>query len=395
MIINFNKIVMARFIAFYLPQFHPTPENDEWWGKGFTEWTNVAKSKPLYRGHKQPHIPADLGFYDLRLPEVREQQANLAKEAGIEGFMYWHYWFGNGKQMLERIFNEVLSSGKPDFPFCLGWANESWYNKSWTNKSSFAKNPLLLEQVYSLEDYKEHFYAVLPAFKDSRYIRVDGKPLFYIYRPQYIPDCDAFIKLWQDLAKENDLLGIHFVGMSDNTSFRNPGEMKGQGAVVIPPTDKVGEYHIGVLKLGFDAVNSRGVARSLVLMQGRLVFFMRTAIKRLLKISRIKRYDIRKINKNLLTNEDAWENVYPTILPNWDRSPRAGNKTSVYTHTTPEEFYKIASKAIQVVRNKKPDHQIIFIQSWNEWGEGNYMEPDLENGKGYIEALRKAIKDNE
>ena len=123
----------ARVIAFYLPQFHPIKENDEWWGKGFTEWTNVGKAKPLFKGHYQPRVPADLGYYDLRMPEVREAQADMAREAGIEGFMYWHYWFGNGKQILERPFNEVLSSGKPDFPFCLGWANHSWTRRTWNS----------------------------------------------------------------------------------------------------------------------------------------------------------------------------------------------------------------------------------------------------------------------
>lgn len=148
----------ARVIALYLPQFHPIPENDAWWGKGFTEWTNVAKAKPLFKGHYQPHIPADLGFYDLRLPEVREAQAELAREAGIEGFCYWHYWFGNGRRLLERPFNEVLESGKPDFPFCLAWANHSWSSNSWKKGFALQKNTLLLEQTYPGEqDYIDHF----------------------------------------------------------------------------------------------------------------------------------------------------------------------------------------------------------------------------------------------
>ena len=174
---------MARFIAFYLPQFHPTKENDEWWGKGFTEWVSVAKARPLYRGHVEPHIPADLGFYDLRIPEIREQQAELAKEAGIEAFCYWHYWFGEGKRLLERPFNEVLTSGKPDFPFCLAWANHSWYKKLWDSQAR-EKDLLLIEQKYlGIEDYKSHFYAMLPAFKDDRYFRVNGKLFFIVYDP--------------------------------------------------------------------------------------------------------------------------------------------------------------------------------------------------------------------
>ena len=158
----------ARVIAFYLPQYHPFKENDEWWGKGFTEWTNVGRAKPLFRGHYQPRVPADLGYYDLRMPEVREKQVNLAKEAGIEGFCYWHYWFGNGRRLMESVFDEVLISGKPDFPFCLGWANHSWFAKTWDKDGK--KDKLLIEQQYlGIEDFKTHFGYALKAFKDPRY----------------------------------------------------------------------------------------------------------------------------------------------------------------------------------------------------------------------------------
>ena len=176
----------ARIIALYLPQYHPIPENDEWWGKGFTEWTNVAQAKPQFRGHYQPRIPADLGFYDLRLPEVREQQAQLAREAGIEGFCYYHYWFGNGRQLLERPFNEVLESGKPDFPFCLCWANHNWTNKTWQKGKSLRSDSMIMKMEYSMEDHKKHFMALLPAFRDERYIKVDGKPLFGVWSPRDI-----------------------------------------------------------------------------------------------------------------------------------------------------------------------------------------------------------------
>jgi hypothetical protein len=198
-----------RIIAFYLPQFHPIPENDEWWGKGFTEWTNVGKAKPLFPGHYQPRVPADLGYYDLRVPEIREAQALMARDAGIEGFCYWHYWFGNGKQLLERPFNEVLQSGKPDFPFCLAWANEDWkgFDHGLTNRN------MLIEQLYpGIDDYIEHFYSVLPAFKDKRYIRVNDKPLFMIYKPLVNHHVPIFIETWRRLAKENGVSDIYFVG---------------------------------------------------------------------------------------------------------------------------------------------------------------------------------------
>ena len=205
----------ARVIAFYLPQFHPFKENDEWWGKGFTEWTNVGKAKPLFRGHYQPRVPADLGYYDLRCPWVREAQADMAREAGVEGFMYWHYWFGNGRTLMADIFDDVLKSGKPDFPFCLGWANHSWSRRTWNSDAQNHKNVDLMIQEYpGDEDITSHFYNVLPAFKDKRYITVDGKPIFMIYDPAALPDAPHFMKMWRNLAVENGLNGIHFVGLA-------------------------------------------------------------------------------------------------------------------------------------------------------------------------------------
>lgn len=198
-----------RAIAFYLPQYHPIPENDIWWGKGFTESTNVSKAKKYFPGHYQPRIPADLGYYDLRVAETRRAQADMAKEHNIEGFAYWHYWFGNGKQLLEGPFNEVLKSGEPNFPFCLSWANETWkgFHHGLTNRN------VLIERLSpGAEDIEKHFYEVLPAFLDKRYITVQDKPLFTILQPLLIPDTKAFIEQWQNLAIKNGLKGIYFVG---------------------------------------------------------------------------------------------------------------------------------------------------------------------------------------
>jgi len=196
----------ARVIAYYLPQYHPIPENDAWWGRGFTEWTNVAKARPLFRGHYQPHIPADLGFYDLRVPEVREAQAEMARAYGIEGFCYWHYWFA-GKRLIERPFAEVLESGKPDFPFCLAWANQTW-----TGIWHGASDRVLIEQTYpGPDDHAAHFRALLPAFRDDRYLKVDGKPMFAILQPA---DLTAqVLPQWRDLATAAGLKGFHFVGI--------------------------------------------------------------------------------------------------------------------------------------------------------------------------------------
>lgn len=202
-----------KVIAFYLPQYHPTAHNNEWWGEGFTEWTNVAKAEKYFRGHYQPKVPADLGFYDLRVPEVREKQVKLAKLAGVNAFCYYHYWFGNGLRELERPFDEVLKSGKPDFPFCLCWANETWARKFWNKDGAVAGRDILAAQTYlGIDDYRAHFENVLPAFKDKRYVRIDGKPVFMIYKPLDFKDVKNFISLWNQWAKENGLLGVYFIG---------------------------------------------------------------------------------------------------------------------------------------------------------------------------------------
>ena len=259
----------ARIIALYLPQFHPIPENDRWWGPGFTEWTNVAKSKPLFRGHVQPRIPADLGFYDLRLAETREQQAILAREAGIEGFCYYHYWFGGGRQLLERPFNEVVASGKPDFPFCICWANHTWSNKTWNRKSAMQQDTVLMEQTYpGTEDDIAHFKSLLPAFRDSRYMTVDGKLIFVIYDPLKFINIERFIETWRKLAEKNGLPGFHFVGMTPSTlTFRVAAD--GSRQRVMPNLKSSAKIFKDVLDLGFDSVNSFGKRRGEMLYEGK------------------------------------------------------------------------------------------------------------------------------
>lgn len=377
----------ARVIALYLPQFHPIPENDEWWGKGFTEWTNVAKAKPLFRGHYQPKVPADLGFYDLRMPNVREQQAELAREAGIEGFCYWHYWFGNGKRLLERPFNEVLESGKPDFPFCLGWANHTWTSKTWDKGANKSVPTTLVEQKYpGIDDYVAHFYAVLPAFKDKRYITVDGKPFFYIFAPMDFKDISNFITTWRKLAIENGLKGIHFVANASAT-FR---DLKtGQLCKQLVPEYDVNEYFFG---LGFDAVCSNGMTRANVMNQGILLSYIKGFIKKKLNINIVDKIKQKDINKFLFTDEDRRENVYPTLIPNFDRTPRT-SKDIVYYESTPDVFKDSIKDCLSYIKNKKSEHKIIILKSWNEWGEGNYVEPDLKYGCGYLNALKDVISE--
>ena len=378
----------ARVIALYLPQYHPIPENDEWWGPGFTEWNNVVKARPLFRGHYQPRIPADLGFYDLRLPEVREQQAELAREAGIEGFCYYHYWFGNGKQLLQRPFEEVLQSGKPDFPFCLCWANHDWTNKTWKKGSSLRKDSMIMQMHYDFDDHIAHFNSLLPAFKDPRYLKVDGKPIFGIWAPRKFPEVKRFIALWNSLAKANGIEGIHFVGYTDNVRKSVQDE---QGKKTYWDVNQAGNIYHEILDSGFDAVMSSGLYRAESLHKGRL----RTILSFIGENTFLPlsfHADYAQTMRNYYVPEDAWENVYPTLLPQWDRTPRAGKKTNPLVDSTPEKFQKTIEEAITLLKNKQPEHQILFLKSWNEWGEGNYVEPDLRFGHGYLQAIRQAIE---
>ncbi len=379
----------ARVIALYLPQFHPIPENDQWWGPGFTEWTNVAKAKPLYKGHIQPKIPADLGFYDLRLPEVREQQAALAREAGIEGFCYYHYWFG-GKQLLERPFNEVLASGKPDFPFCLCWANHSWTNKTWSRKSNMQSNSMLLEQTYpGYEDDYNHFMHVLPAFRDKRYITVDGKPVFFLYNPWSHTRVREWIATWRKLAAENGLPGLHLVCMCDATLTFKINE-DGSKSRVLPNVESSKDLFQTVLRMGFDAINVVGMRRGELLSEGRWVNLCKTILRKA-GVPVGKYFDYSRTVKGFFPPESDWENVYPTIIPQWDRSPRAATLDGIYVHATPKAFEEHIKDALSYIEKKSPEHKILMLKSWNEWGEGNYVEPDLQFGHGWLDAIRNAI----
>ncbi len=376
----------ARVIAFYLPQYYPVKENDEMWGKGFTEWTNVARARPHFRGHYQPQIPADLGFYDLRLSETREAQAEMAKEAGIEGFCYWHYWLGNGRRLLEMPFAEVLNSGRPDYPFCLAWANHSWTNKTWQKTERFQKDIVFVEQTYpGDEDYINHFYTVLPAFKDKRYIKVDGKPIFMIFAPDDMPDVKHFIDLWNSLAKKNGIEGIHFIARAASTGSLNPKVKKKD------MLNSVNDRYDILKRKGFDAISSSTLKQADILTKGYYTKMAHLFLERHNIQLGFDRYDYRKIIEHLYFNEDSREDVYPQLVPRWDKTPRKGKDAQVYYNSSPETFKKSISYALDIIREKPDSKKILFLFAWNEWGEGAYMEPDIKYGHGYLDALREMI----
>lgn len=357
---NFNP----KIIAFYLPQFHPFKENDEWWGKGFTEWTNVGKAKRLFHRHYQPRVPADLGYYDLRVPEVREQQAELAREAGVYGFCYWHYWFESGKQLMNRIFDEVISSGKPDFPICLGWANHSWYSKTW-NKNGTDK--LLIEQKYGGEqDYTNHFNYALKAFKDSRYIKQGNKPVFFIYDSESVPK--EFITVWNKLAIQHGFDGICFIGRVKNENKYKEILEKGFSYVSV------------------ERMSNISTSKSLLSRRYRQLLHMLTGMPR-------NCYSYKSAYPYFINpSMDEDPQVIPTLIPCWDHSPRSNRGGLILHNSTPELFQKHIKQIFNIVKNKSEQNQFIFLKSWNEWAEGNYMEPDLKWGKQYIKVLKKEIE---
>ncbi len=357
----------ARVIALYLPQFHPIPENDRWWGKGFTEWTNVGKAKKYFRNHYQPRVPADLGYYDLRVPETREAQADMARAHGVEAFCYWHYWFGNGKRLLERPFNEVVSSGEPNFPFCLAWANESWKGFAHGLKN----RNMLIEQLYpGDQDYIDHFQAVLPAFKDRRYLTVGGRPVFMVYKPHEIPDVKHFTDLWQRLASENGLPPIYFIAQKlhrsdDPYSVQDYLDNGFERIVYVQMSEFLGNFPL--LKKAWSKFTNSWL-------RGR---------------PRMARYrDFIRHRSNRIGEDPRY---IPTILPGWDHSPRSGKEGILLQGSTPDLFAKHVHDVIDSVQHVPAEERLVFIKSWNEWAEGNYMEPDLKWGIQYLDALQKEV----
>lgn len=348
-----------RGVAFYLPQFHPVSENDEWWEPGFTEWTNVTRARPLFRGHKQPHLPRDLGFYDLRVPETRAAQAALARRYGLAAFCYWHYWFA-GRRLLQHPFTEVLKHGEPDFPFCLGWANQTW-----TGVWHGAPGRILVEQTYpGPDDDQDHFAEVLPAFQDPRYFRVDGKPLFYVFRPEQLPDPAAWVRRWRDMATAAGLPGLYLVA--------EVSDLLGVGAKytrVVEDGWDVGAYVR--LPAQTDAVSMLRMRARRKLRRGPEVY--------------------RHTSDLPSPPPDLASTTVPCVYPNWDHTPRTGRSGVVLTGSTPDLFSQHLARAVSRVAGRPEQEQIVFVKSWNEWAEGNYLEPDQEFAHGWLEALQRGL----
>lgn len=355
-----------RSIAFYLPQFHPVPENDEWWGKGFTEWTNVSKARPLFKGHHQPHFPSDMGFYDLRLAETRAAQAELAKEHGVSGFCYYHYWF-NGRRILNRPFDEVLASGSPDFPFCLCWANENW-TRVWDG----GENKVLLKQDYSDEDDIAHFESLIPAFRDPRYIRINGRPLFLVYRTSILPDPARTAENWRRIARERGIEDPYLVRVESFSDIADPRLIGFDASVAFAP------FNRGARTL-FNKRIHRLLATFGVLPKG-------------LVSHRVLEY--RDVAERMAHHPLTEYKRFHAVSPSWDNTARRAAGGMILLGSGPEAYRRWVGKAAQRTLDEHVgDERILFINAWNEWAEGNHLEPDMRFGRGFLEANREGIKD--
>jgi hypothetical protein len=380
----------ARLIAFYLPQFHPIPENDQWWGRGFTEWTNVGKARPLFSGHYQPRVPADLGYYDLRVPEVREAQAELARNAGIEGFCYYHYWFG-GKRLLERPFTEVVRSGEPRFPFCLCWANQTW-SGVWHGEP----RRVLIEQTYpGREDWLKHFVSLREAFLDERYLRVDGRPLFVVYRPNEMPDVSCFIREWQELAIKAGLPGLHFVAHLFHEESTWDYQSRGFDSCVIVNHLRLFSTPTRQLLREIPRSNSCGSPARVGVNHYELYHgLVQEWVWRRFRESlgqfgnvRLYRHALPYLVEGCTKEADA----HPCLCPNWDNTARSGVRGVVLHDSSPELWRSHVRDALAQVRSRPSSRRLVFIKSWNEWAEGNYLEPDQRFGHDYLNVVREEM----
>ena len=378
----------VRPIAIYLPQYHPIPENDLWWGKGFTEWNNVVKAKPRFENHYQPHLPADLGFYDLRLPEIREQQAQLAKDNGIHGFCYYHYWF-NGRRVLNRPFEEVFESKEPDFPFCLCWANENW-TRAWDG----SERDILLEQNYSEQDDKDHINYLIKYFKDERYIKVDGKPVFIFYKPDLFPDMKRTIEVFRKEALKQgiELYLCRFERWIDSKPY-NDEEIGFDAAIEFQPLSTSLKDFITHLK---EKVHQDYCQKSLlekgIIRSSKIVEKLIPTNEKKDKIIRDDIFDYEEFIEFDIKRKQPNYKIFPGVTPMWDNASRRENqKAIIFNNSTPKLFEKWFSKKVENFKPFSKEENFIFINAWNEWAEGNHLEPCKKWGSKYLEGIKKTI----
>ena len=358
--------LFVKVIAFYLPQFHPIPENNEWWGEGFTEWTNVSKAKPLFKGHHQPQLPDAMGFYDLRLPEIMEKQARVAKEFGIHGFCFYHYYF-SGKRLLEQPVDTFLEHPEIDINFCLCWANENW-TRRWDGQ----ENEVLIAQGHTPEDDIRFLEDIEKYFEDSRYITIEGKPVLIIYRPALFPDMKATIKRWREHRKKKNKEDIYIV-MALTFGDIDPLKYGFDAGVEFPPHDAMANEELA--KLPHPVINIKTLTSdtdSVDNFAGQ-IFDYNTIIDR---------YPVKENNYP----------IFKTAFPSWDNTARRGTNASLFFGGSPEDYYSWILRNIKYSYDKLPVSSCFtFINAWNEWGEGAHLEPDRKYGYAFLNATSKAL----
>ena len=369
-----------KIIAFYLPQFHTFPENDKWWGKGFTEWTNTKKAKPLFKGHNQPRTPLNNNYYDLTQDEIKIWQSNLAKEYGVYGFCYYHYWFKDGKKLMEKPLEQMLKNKDIDMPFCLSWANEPW-TRRWDGN----ENEVIMPQEYGdKKEWEEHFNYLYDFFIDERYIKINNQPIFIIYKPELIPNINDMLDYWNELAKKRGLEQIKFIYQYPQFYYmEDKDDSRFSYGIQFEPIFSSGDMQYKTFK---------GINKLKYLMKNTDILFRKISHKTRkilrLKIPNIYSYD--KVWKRILKAKPKNEKMILGAFVDWDNTARRGENATCYKGANPEKF-KQYMKQLVLKEQKEYHKDIIFINAWNEWAEGAYLEPDEKNGYKYLEGIKESI----
>jgi lipopolysaccharide biosynthesis protein len=344
-----------KLIAFYLPQFHPIPENDAWWGAGFTDWRNVVRARPRFKGHYQPHLPADLGFCDLRVPETRVAQADLARAYGIHGFCYYYYWF-DGRRLLDRPLREVHETGSPEFPFCVCWANENW-TRRWDGQDQ----DVLIAQDYSPDADRRFIADLVPLFRDPRYIRIGGRPLLVVYRANLLPDPRASALRFREQARAEGipdlyLVFVHVPGMASPESWGFDAGLE------FPPHN----LEVADLTPAMEEVDPK--------FQGKVWDYVYSA-------------------KAAIARPPPDFRLHRGVMVGWDNTPRLPNNGSVFVNSHPANYQRwLTAMLQQTVRDHPEGERLVFVNAWNEWAEGCHLEPDLAFGRAYLDATKAAVE---
>jgi len=376
-----------KIISFYLPQFHTIPENDKWWGEGFTEWVNVKKARPLFEGHEQPKVPLGANYYNLLDVEVMRRQAQIAKEHGVYGFCFYHYWF-DGRMLLEKPVENYMKEKSIDFPYCICWANENWTNQ-WVED----KHTVLISQTYGgPKEWEQHYSYLRSFFLDKRYIKKDNKPLFIIYRPDLISKMSEMIETFNKCAVADGLEGICFV-------CQRPDSLLSGNASDISMFNYCIEYQPMV---AFNSLNEkkqsllwlRKIKRNL-LMKAEKYLHITTAGLKLSNVKRdnVRTYDYDELWREIISLKRMSQNSIPGAFVNWDNTPRKGQRGSVVLGVTPEKFKQYLSQQISHTKSEY-EQDMIFMFAWNEWAEGGYLEPDEINKFAYLNGIREALQEN-